>query len=654
MDGGDEGREGEEIEGEGDRDSADEEEAIINETEFAESMGYVGDGDEKSIPLHNVPFTGPKIVWSRNNAPKRALDFFLLYFSFELMEAIIANSNLYAVHGKGIGATYLSQNHGHLEWRPIDLMEFRRFLACLFYMGIVKAPARENYWQSDRLFSGLLGSMFVPTFRRYCGILAALHCVNPASEDANDPLGKIRNVYDHMRSKCKELFIPGQKVSIDERMVKSKGRFFFKQYIMNKPTKWGFKLWVLADSSTGYNWDMVVYTGKRKDGWDDFSVNESSFERLPSDISRSYPDSNDPDPDARQNLMLQLGARVVLKLTMPLVNRGYILFVDNFYTSVPLFMYLSSVGINAVGTIRENTTGFPVELKNRGAWGKKLERGTIRFKRIGEAPNDVLLIQWVDRNIVSVLSTYHSANDYGYCRRNMKENGVHKKCDILRPKCIKDYNQDMNGVDLSDQMYRMYSVQYRTRKFWKTLFFHFLDIAAWNAFVFWRELKDQLPSHAMPSTYSFLDFKKDLVLQLACIEQSSIDIVPHATRQNAQFVEVDDVDEFMCNATSHAVDSAKKAGSSIRMKQSRDELWGQRLGSGHLPVKLSKPQTCKVCSVILAAHGSKSPQRPKRSTFSCVLCDIPLCIGDRNCFVLFHSSQFDMYKDIFLEHCRHH
>ena len=86
MDGGDEGREGEEIEGEGDRDSADEEEAIINETEFAESMGYVGDGDEKSIPLHNVPFTGPKIVWSRNNAPKRALDFFLLYFSFELIK----------------------------------------------------------------------------------------------------------------------------------------------------------------------------------------------------------------------------------------------------------------------------------------------------------------------------------------------------------------------------------------------------------------------------------------------------------------------------------------------------------------------------------------------------------------------------------------
>ena len=178
-----------------------------------------------------------------------------------------------------------------------------------------------------------------------------------------------------MRSKCKELFIPGQKVSIDERMVKYKGPFFFKQYTMNKPTKWGIKLWVLADSATGYNWDMVVYTGKKKDDWDDFSVNESSFDGLPCDISRGYPDNVDSDPDAKRNLMLQLGARAVLKLTMPLINRGYILFVENFYTSVPLFKYLCSSGINVVGN------GFPVELKNKGTWGKRLERGTIRYKR---------------------------------------------------------------------------------------------------------------------------------------------------------------------------------------------------------------------------------------------------------------------------------
>ena len=41
-------------------------------------------------------------------------------------------------------------------------------------------------------------------------------------------------------------------------MVKSKARFFFKQYIMNKSVKWGFKLWTLACSVTGYTIDIQL------------------------------------------------------------------------------------------------------------------------------------------------------------------------------------------------------------------------------------------------------------------------------------------------------------------------------------------------------------------------------------------------------------
>ena len=43
-------------------------------------------------------------------------------------------------------------------------------------------------------------------------------------------------------------------------MVRNKGRYSFRQYIRDKPTKRGMKLWVLADSSTGYDFD--VYFGK--------------------------------------------------------------------------------------------------------------------------------------------------------------------------------------------------------------------------------------------------------------------------------------------------------------------------------------------------------------------------------------------------------
>ena len=51
----------------------------------------------------------------------------------------------------------------------------------------------------------------------------------------------------HIKMRCFDLYHPLQQVVVDERMVKSKAF----QYMSNKPTKWGFKLWVLADT-TGY------------------------------------------------------------------------------------------------------------------------------------------------------------------------------------------------------------------------------------------------------------------------------------------------------------------------------------------------------------------------------------------------------------------
>ena len=44
--------------------------------------------------------------------------------------------------------------------------------------------------------------------------------------------------------------------------MKSKARSGIRQYMKDKPTKWGLKLWVLADSTNGYTVDFNVYIGK--------------------------------------------------------------------------------------------------------------------------------------------------------------------------------------------------------------------------------------------------------------------------------------------------------------------------------------------------------------------------------------------------------
>ena len=83
-------------------------------------------------------------------------------------------------------------------------------------------------------------------------------------------------------------------------MVKSGIRQFNK----DKPTRWGIKLWVLADGSNGYTVDFDVYIGKVE------GQNVSAKGR---------------------------GYDVVMKLMDSYFRQGYHLYVASFYTSVTLF-----------------------------------------------------------------------------------------------------------------------------------------------------------------------------------------------------------------------------------------------------------------------------------------------------------------------------
>jgi len=120
-------------------------------------------------------------------------------------------------------------------------------------------------------------------------------------------------------------------------MVKSRHRSGIRQYIKEKPTKLGIKLWVLADSSNGYTVDFDIYIGRA----------------------------------AGRNVSKHgLGYDVVTKLIERFLNQGCHLFVDNFYTSVTLFKHLFTQGVPATGTIVETRRDFPHGMKNGKQWAK--------------------------------------------------------------------------------------------------------------------------------------------------------------------------------------------------------------------------------------------------------------------------------------------
>ena len=66
-----------------------------------------------------------------------------------------------------------------------------------------------------------------------------LRLADNSNLDKEDRLAKVRPLIDKLNEQCLANYLPGQSVSIDESMVLNFGRHDCKQYMKNKPVKFG-------------------------------------------------------------------------------------------------------------------------------------------------------------------------------------------------------------------------------------------------------------------------------------------------------------------------------------------------------------------------------------------------------------------------------
>ncbi|XP_047239376.1 piggyBac transposable element-derived protein 4-like [Girardinichthys multiradiatus] len=386
---------------------------------------------------------GPQIDATKSWSP---LNLFKLFFSTSTIRTIIQNTNMKAKRTIAAGKKF--------KWIPLTVDNFYIFLSIIIFTGLVQVPSRTDLWRTKWPYNF--------NFPRQCmsrdkfeAIFWSIHLSNIKEDDKNqkkkgtpqyDRLFKIRPLYDEIKTACRSVFQPGREICVDERVVASKARLGLRQH-MDKH-QLGYKLFVLADSNCGYTWNFFIYDGKT--------------ERV-----------------QQEGLSF---TSVMDLMEFKLIGKGYHLYVDSFYTSPSLFHKLSANHTGACGTIRQTRVGFPKTTRNN--LPKSAERGDMRWLR----KDGLLFLKWKGAKEVTVCSTFHKAYSGDTMRRRVKEGGQWIFKNIAVPDAVRDCNKFMGGVGLSDALIQYYSVKGKTMKWYKTFFYHFLDIAVVNSYILFKML----------------------------------------------------------------------------------------------------------------------------------------------------------------------
>uniref|UniRef100_A0A1A9ZC50 DDE_Tnp_1_7 domain-containing protein n=1 Tax=Glossina pallidipes TaxID=7398 RepID=A0A1A9ZC50_GLOPL len=197
-----------------------------------------------------------------------------------------------------------------------------------------------------------------------------------------------------------------------------------------KSTKWRIRIYVLVESNTGYVYSALPYYG---------SITSESLIR----------------PD------LPVSSRIPLDLHRKLLDnvpnaKGYHMYTDRNYTSIPLAEELLKMNCFLTGTIKTNRKYLPMTTICKRQENRSLQKTQNPSSRMEG-----------QKRIVTLLSTCNEAGLISVHRRVRGGELVR----IQKPKMVIDYIKNMRGADRAGQYAATYCFWKKSMKWWIKLFF---------------------------------------------------------------------------------------------------------------------------------------------------------------------------------------
>lgn len=526
-----------------------------------ESEFYVANADD-------ITFIGSEKLPEEVSNLQTPFQFWSYFVSDEIITHLVEQTNVYATQSS--------------KKQPLNVnnAEMKRFIGINHFMSVFKHPSTRSYW-SKYGFSPINTAM---AMKRYENIRSLFH-INDNTQilDKTDPnydkLFKIRPIITMFNEQFSKIPFR-QNLCIDEQMCKSKAANFLRQYLPNKPHPWGTKLYLLCDYS-GYCYQFEIYSGV-----ENHTLQAGEVE-------------------------LKVIGNTVVRLTRSVPSFcNHKLYFDNYFTSIPLLVYLRTRGILSLGTMRRDRIPqcqIPKDIKERG----EMVEHVANCQGI-----DVTMVGWKDSKMVIMASTFigsklpmnRNSNEILDSQPIDRWNKKQKKLETIPcPQAVHEYNRYMGGVDLMDSAFGRYHIAIKSRKWTTRLAYHLLDMAMINAWLLYRRAKCENGEEGEKmKLHEFICEVSDILCRAGNIE-----------RRRGRPPKDDE--EQPPN-----VDSKKK-----NVVLPPDDVRFD--GIDHLPMSEEEKKVRCRCQ----QQNCKS-----RSQIYCVKCRVHLCCNsDRNCFLKFHSQQ---------------
>lgn len=571
-----------------------------------------GDGDENSatevtvsnkntlppLGLPELPVFAPKPRTHQNHHDAEPLleadidgtcpaKLFELVFTPAMLQVLSDNTNQYA-HDRGVK-----------QWKDTSPAKLRVFLGLIIWMGTMRLTSIRDYWSKadgDR-YEQWVGKM---SLNRYHLLIRNFHVAPPGDYTGNNWWRKTEPLASHCRTVFQQIFLPSSKASIDEQMARFSGRSSHTIKLPSKPIDQEYRMFTLADSGYTYNFT--------------FQESRTSWLFIPS-------------PPCSLGLNNTSSMVWGLAQSLPGARYCFDVYMDNYFTNVPLFQARLDHGVGAMGTARPNATKMPDILKVDKAKAKQ-QLSWEFYTGVIVGNDDVFASMWQNNNSVLLLSTIHDSNSFTLANRcRPKENStnaiqsqkplttngitVHTK-KLPIPSIIDDYNHHMNGVDQADQLRSNYSTQQKTVRTWLPIFYWLLDVSLVN-------------------TYRIHQFYVAPEKPEASHE--------HFRRSVAEHLVSSDFFELHPPVRIETPQPPAPHNSTVVTSHSKPHEESFRLTGVHDALKVSSRRLCWLCWYMAQQLQDSVPISPVKTRTFCSVCGITLCTSY---FSLYHKSNIEL------------